>query len=196
MQFDSVHVSSTLSMLKKIHRLLAQADVVVHFNGMKFDIPVLNKEFIKHGLMPPAPYKQVDLYRVVRHSFRFESNKMDAITNALGLGRKTKHRGFELWTKCMEGDETAWKVMERYNKRDVRLLERLYHRVRPWIRQHPQMTEEGLCCPKCGSSWAQRRGVQLAVTRVYQRYQCKRCGGWFRSNRPLTTDKGERGVNI
>lgn len=196
MQFDSTHASGTKTMLRRIHRLLAQADTVVTFNGMRFDLPVLNKEFLKHGLNPPAPYKQIDLYRVVRQSFKFESNKLDSLTNVLGLGRKVKHKGFKLWVDCMNDDAVAWTKMERYNKQDVLLLEKLYHRVRPWIRQHPQMTEDGLCCPKCGSTWANRRGVQLAVTRAYQRYQCKRCGGWFRSNQPLITDREERGVNI
>ena len=183
-------------MLRKIHALLDAADIVVTYNGNKFDIPVLNREFIKHGLLPPSPYKQVDIYKVVRHVFRFDSNKMDSVLHDLDMGRKLKHKGFALWTECMDGDSLAWKKMTRYNMRDVKVLEKLYHRVRPWIRQHPQMTEEGLCCTKCGSSWAQRRGVQLAVTRVYQRYCCRRCGGWFRSNKALDSDNGERGINI
>ena len=33
-------------MLKEIHKLLDQADAVVHYNGSRFDIPTLNKEFL------------------------------------------------------------------------------------------------------------------------------------------------------
>ena len=44
-------------MIKGIHKLLDECDAVIHYNGSKFDIPTLNKEFLLHGLHPPAPYK-------------------------------------------------------------------------------------------------------------------------------------------
>src|SRR5450759_3734245 len=34
------------NMLKEIHKLLGEADAVVHYNGKNFDIPTLNKEFL------------------------------------------------------------------------------------------------------------------------------------------------------
>lgn len=75
-------------MLKQIHALLNEADAVVHYNGAKFDIPTLNKEFILHGLPPPAPYKQIDLLRTARSQFKFPSNKLDYIAQALDLGKR------------------------------------------------------------------------------------------------------------
>ena len=42
------------------------------------------------------------------------------------------------------------------------------------------------CCPKCGSQKYQKRGTAMALTRVYVRYQCKSCGGWFRSTRSVS----------
>ena len=46
-----------------IWKLLDEADIVVHYNGSKFDIPVLNKEFILADRTPPSPYIKVDLYK-------------------------------------------------------------------------------------------------------------------------------------
>jgi len=184
-----------VDMLYTIHNLLDVADVVVHYNGAKFDIPTLNKEFVKAGMLPPSPYKQVDLLRICRQAFRFESNKLAAIVKALGLGQKMAHHGFELWVGCMKGDKQAWKVMKRYNQMDVTLLERLYHRLLPWIAKHPS-TALGLACPKCGSTKTQRRGEQVALTRSYTRYQCQSCGGWFRSNKAVKAANVEQGVNI
>src|SRR5690349_19457114 len=94
--FDSTQKSTTRQLLHRIHRLLNEADAVVHFNGKKFDIPVLNKEFVKARMKPPAPYKQVDLYQASKSTFRFERNKLDYIARALGIGQKVKHEGFEL----------------------------------------------------------------------------------------------------
>ncbi|NIV35232.1 MAG: hypothetical protein GWN58_38990, partial [Anaerolineae bacterium] len=49
-------------MLEGAWELLDEADAVVHYNGKKFDIPTLNREFVKYGFTPPSPYKQIDLY--------------------------------------------------------------------------------------------------------------------------------------
>lgn len=170
-------------MIKGIYKLLEEAEVVVHFNGQRFDIPVLNKEFLKLGLKPPSPYKQVDLYQAVKRMFRFESNKMTAITKQLELGEKLKHRGFELWVGCVNGDAECWKVMERYNKQDVRIMERLYTKLLPWIPNHPhQGLQHAEACPRCGVvGRMQSRGIGVVRTMRYRRYQCQACGGWSRS---------------
>ena len=44
--FDSVHESKPEQMVSRVHGLLDDADVVCHYNGKKFDIPTLNREFL------------------------------------------------------------------------------------------------------------------------------------------------------
>jgi len=196
--FCSIKNDGVRVMLNAIHDLLDNADIVVHYNGCKFDIPTLNKEFVKHGMLPPAPYKQVDLLQVCRRAFRFESNKLVSVVKALGLGQKLDNHGFELWVGCMKGDAASWKKMQQYNRMDVTLLERLYHRLLPWITRHPGVNALSirLSCPKCGSSKTQRRGEQVALTKQYARYQCQTCGGWFRSNKAGKPSRLERGVSL
>ncbi len=123
--FSSLQATSHKQMLKEVHALLEEADAVVHYNGTKFDIPTLNKEFIKVGMNPPSPYKEIDLLRIARGKFRFTSNKLDYVAQFLGLGSKHKHKGMELWKGCMSNDAPSWKTMERYNKQDVKLLEKV-----------------------------------------------------------------------
>ena len=196
--FDSVHKSTAKGMLGRMHKLLHEADIVVHYNGLKFDIPTLNKEFIQHGFAPPAPYKQVDCLKEVKRMFRFQSNKLDFVSQALAIGRKVRHEGFELWIKCMEGDAAAWGRMERYNRGDVKLLETLYRRLRPWIEKHPNLGayDDVMACPKCGSEKRQRRGYAVTQMLKYPRYQCQGCGAWYRSNKSVSHHKGERAANI
>jgi DNA polymerase elongation subunit (family B) len=190
--------SDPRSMLLKIHTMLERADVVVHFNGTKFDIPVLNKEFLIHNIKPPSPYRQVDLYQLFKRKFRFESNRLDAIARRLDLGQKLKHEGFQLWIDCMAGDREAWKTMEAYNRQDVVILEKLYKRVLPWIDKHPNhgTYEDALVCTNCGGENHQRRG--FAVTRVmkYARYQCNDCGAWFRGNKSVSLRATEKFVGV
>jgi DNA polymerase elongation subunit (family B)/DNA-directed RNA polymerase subunit RPC12/RpoP len=197
-EWRSCYHSTPKRMLGRIHTLLDTADVVVHYNGMSFDIPTLNKEFVIHGFKPPAPYKQVDLLNIVREQFRFPSNKLDYVVKTLGLGEKVRHPGFELWVRCMNNDPVAWKLMERYNKQDVALLERLYDRLKPWIRNHPNHSaHSGVpCCTNCGSENFFRNGWAFTQLLKYPRYRCNDCGKYFRGNKTASLRRSERFVAV
>ena len=111
--FMSNKANSHAEMLAKIYELIDEADVVVHYNGKKFDMPTLNKEFLLQGWTPPSPYKQIDLLRVVRSNFKFPSNKLDYVAQRLNIGKKVKHEGHELWIKCMKKDQCIiYKLMK------------------------------------------------------------------------------------
>lgn len=181
--FDSVHKSDPESMLQSIHGLLDEADAVIHYNGTRFDVPTLNKEFLLHGLHPPAPYKQIDLLKTTRTCFRFPSNKLDYVAQRLGVGKKTEHEGHQLWISCMNNDPAAWKRMEKYNKQDVVLLEKIYEKILPWVKSHPNWStfNDRPGCTKCGSTHVHSRGVYVSPTKKYNRYQCQDCGTWMRS---------------
>jgi DNA polymerase elongation subunit (family B) len=181
MMFSSTYTSTPAQMLRRIHKLLDEADAVVTYNGKNFDLPTLDKEFFERHWLPPSPYKHIDLLETAR-KFRFPSRKLDWVAQRIGRGKKTKHKGMDLWKACMADDPTAWRVMERYNRRDVTLLEGVYEDMRPWIRNHPNIgayTGESVC-PNCGSADLQRRGVQVAAHTRYQRLQCQGCGAWSR----------------
>lgn len=180
--FASVHDKSMDEMLAEIHALLDEADIVVHYNGTKFDIPTLNKEFVKAGMLPPSPYQEVDLLLKARRAFRFPSFKLDHIARELGVGQKVKHAGHDLWVQCMAGDEKAWATMTKYNKNDVVILERVYDRLMPWIKTHPNhgVWAGKPVCPTCGGTVISR-GEYRSKTRVYRRFQCKGCGAWSRA---------------
>ena len=182
--FDSVHQSKPRKMLKGIHALLEEADAVIHYNGARFDIPTLNKEFLLQRLTPPSSYKQIDLLQTARGRFRFPSNKLDYVAKSLGVGQKHGHAGHELWVKCMAGDDASWKVMEEYNKNDVVLLESVYEVFLPWIKNHPNIglyTGDDGCCPNCGGASLHKRGYSYTLNTSYQRYRCRDCGTWSRS---------------
>ena len=187
--FDSIYNSRPRTMIKRMHRLLSQADAVIHYNGTKFDIPTLNREFLMMDMAPPAPYKQIDLLRTVRNRFRFASNKLDYVARQLGIGAKVQHKGTELWLGCMNKDPESWEQMEEYNRMDVVLLEKLYERVLPWVRNHPNMSVfyRDEVCPHCASKDYQKRGLAHTTAGIYQRYKCKDPGAWFRGNKNIAS---------
>lgn len=188
-EFESVY-SNKETMLSKIHMLLEEADVVVHYNGKRFDIPTLNKEFILNGHPPPSPYRQIDVLEVVKSKFRFPSNKLDYVSQALGVGSKHKHEGHTLWVKCMAGDASAWKTMKTYNVQDIKILEAVYNKVLPWITNHPNRalysTHPEHSCPNCGSENLYKRGFSYTASGTWQRYQCQNCGAWSKGKKVLS----------
>lgn len=174
-------------MLDHLHTLLDQADVVVTYNGKKFDIPWITGELIIAGYTPPSPYKQVDLYQVIRSNARLLSNKLDYVAKRLLDERKVSHQGFQLWLDCMAGDDKAWKTMEKYAKKDTALLIPLYRKLRPWIKVGPNaaLYNGTNGCPRCGHEKLLKRGFQPTANCFYQRFQCKSCGAWSRGSTPV-----------
>lgn len=186
--FKSVYEHGNWSMMVNMHALLDVADVVVHYNGKKFDIPKLNKEFVLLKMTPPSVYKQADLYHTVRSNFSFASNKLDYVCSELGLGNKVRHKGMSLWDGCMDGNAADWKVMERYNKQDVRLLPRLHKRLLPWIKWPLSYAlYDPDACPSCGSHklFELPEPVFPGLVNAYTAYKCLKCGANSRSRLPI-----------
>lgn len=190
-EFSSLAHESKGKMIKRIHKLMDEADVIVTYNGKKFDIPHLNREFINQGLNPPSPYKQVDLYETAKRRFKFPSNKLQYVAQFLGIGEKAQTGGFDLWIRCMTSlkDREAWETMMKYNIQDVELTESVYTILKPWVTKHPNaaLFSDGskAVCTSCGSEHLQKRGVYHTLASVFQRYQCQDCGSWTRDNTPL-----------
>ena len=195
--FSSVN-DGELIMLEKIWALLDEADAVVHYNGSKFDMPILNREFLLNGFQPTSHYHQIDLLKTMRSQFRFESNKLDHVCQRLGLGGKVQHKGMSLWFGCMEGKQSDWRMMERYNKKDVKILRKLYKYVLPWIHNHPNVgmwvdNPTSPVCTNCGSTKVVSKGTQYNTkTSSYKRMRCNSCGTPLRSR--LSTQKTNANV--
>ena len=188
--FYSEHTDGHETMVRAAWEALNEADLVITYNGDRFDIKHLNREFAELGLAPPKPFKSIDLFKVVKKEFAYSSNKLDNITQRLGLPGKLSHTGFDLWLGCMSGDDKAWNLMERYNRKDVVITERLYDRLRPWIRNHPhigQFTGEEWTCANCGNSdlSKNREGEAFTYVQRYRAYRCPKCQTWLRGNKRL-----------
>lgn len=170
-------------MLAEVHKAMSEADAVVTYNGDKFDLPKLQGEFLLAGLDPTPPQTSIDVVKAVR-KFGFFVNRLAFIGPFLKVGGKIKHEGFELWVKVMEGNAPAQGRMSRYCKQDVKLLEKLYLKIRPFIKNHPHMGEvRANECGACGGKHLQSRGYRRTKTFRIQRLQCQTCGSWQEGKR-------------
>lgn len=185
---DEVMFHRGEAMVEAAYGLLDAADVVVHWNGRRFDVPHLNREFLQAGYTPPAPFRQIDLMETVKKRFRFPSNKLDYVSRVLGLAGKVAHEGHELWVKCMAGDPEAWVTMEAYNRQDVTLLEDLYRELLPWIPGHPHRQLYGGTgrCPACSGSDVRSAGSAYTQVSKFAQYRCADCGTWLRGTKRVS----------
>lgn len=171
--------------LEQAYDMMSAADAIVTYNGDRFDIPTLNKDFALVGRTPPAPSKSIDLLKAVKHQFRFPSNKLDYVAQQFEVGSKVEHEGHELWVKVLAGDPKAQKAMRKYCEHDVRITEALHDRILPWIPGYPNagLFDTTAVCPTCGGHDLERRGYRYAETGAYQQWRCKDCGRWSRSTK-------------
>lgn len=178
--FASDHHDGHQSMLEQVWELLDEADVVVGYNSKNFDLKHLAREFLVAGMPPPSPWQDVDLLPAVRRRFKFMSNRLDHVAQQVGLSGKLAHSGFDLWRGCMDGDPKAWATMRRYNIQDVRLTEKLWEVLTPWLPAGPNRALTGGGCPRCGHWELIRRGSYRTSTAEWQSLQCKGCKGYSR----------------
>lgn len=170
-------------MLQETHALLSEADALVTYNGDKFDIPNLRGEFALAGMTLPPLVPSIDVYKTAR-GLRLGIHKLGYVGKRFGIGEKMSHEGFMLWRSVMEGDPKAQKRMERYCAQDVRLLEGVYLRLRPYIRNHPHLNNQGRdACPSCGSLNVQSKGSRRTRAFKIQRLHCQNCGSWHDGKR-------------
>lgn len=166
-----------------LHKLISEADITCGHNVASFDDKVSNAEFVLHGLTPPPPHKQIDTLRIAKRHFKFSSNKLGDLAVRLGLGSKVPHSGFALWRGCLDGDPKSWRLMEKYNKGDVVLLEKVYFKLRPWMEGHPALkpredSNKNPPCPICHERKLHSRGFSVSRKGKTPRVQCQACGHW------------------
>lgn len=185
-QFYSKWADGRDGMAKAALELLSEADAVITYNGDRYDLPKIMGEILLAGLSPPPTPTSIDLIKTVK-KMGFVMNRLAYIGPLLRAGGKVKHEGFELWKSVMDGSPVAQRKMQRYCIQDVRLLVKLYNRIKPFIKNHPHLGETKHECGACGSNHVQSRGYRRTKHYKIQRVQCQSCGSWSDGTRTKIT---------
>lgn len=179
----------------QLWHLMGMADIVVAHNGNQFDVPFQQGREMYYHVAPPPPHASIDTLATVKKHARFTSNRLNDLSQHLLNESKVSHYGIDTWFGCMFGDPGMWEMMEEYNLQDVRLLEELYTLLIPWIKRRKNLSlpntndytngRPTICpAPGCGGTRLIIRGHLPPTTAgmVYRRFQCKKCGGYFKAN--------------
>lgn len=163
-----------------LQHALEDYDVLVAHNGNSFDVKILNARLLKHGMDPMPNMSYVDTKLVAKNKFRMPSARLDYLGRYLGLGRK-KRTSMKLWLDVLNGKKQALDYMVKYCAQDVRLDEKVYLKMRPFMTNHPNhrlFDPDMNTCPKCGKGPLTISKRRMTAKGFKDQYQCQSCGGY------------------
>jgi len=176
--------------VKELWKLMDEATHIIAHNAAKFDNRKSNAKFLKYDLKLPSPYQTIDTLQHAKRKFALTSNRLSYIAEYLGLESKMEtSKG--LWNKVEDGDFEALKEMDKYCQQDVKVLEEVYLKLRPYMSSHPNIglfIEDNVhSCPSCGSTHITWNPLNMYVTtsNVYSGFRCDDCGSLGRSKSGL-----------
>ncbi len=179
---DDGDMSSDLNVIKTFRDVVEDADILVAHNGNRFDIKLFNAKLMEHGLPPMPKLLTVDTIKESRSVAKLISHKLDYLGDFFGVGRKI-HNNRDLWRDILFNQDTdkALSQMVRYCKQDVKLLEKVYFKMLPYMKSHPNIADfHTMNCPKCNSSDVIKHKKRISAQGILkQQYQCKCCGSYF-----------------
>lgn len=186
--WDSKQDDSKL--IEKFIQVIKQADEIVAHNGDKFDMKELRtRALLTNNLMFPV-YRTLDTLKKAKQYFRFPSNRLDYLGQALQVGRKLDHEGMKMWVDiCERKDKEALAKMVEYCEQDVILLEDVYTAISPYIYHNTNFAilkgGDRWDCPECASNNVRLSHTDATAMGVIRRHmKCCDCRKFFKiSNR-------------
>lgn len=182
-------INADKKVCQAIYDVLKDADAVVTQNGKRFDWKFLQTRLIKHGIGPLPKIPHIDTKDEMKRNLYLFNNKLSTAGKFLVDEDKLENGGWDLWVRVSERDKKAQRLMTRYCKQDVNLLEKIFVELRKFSNSIPNYNNFNIsyaggkmACPKCGSTAVKRNGFRYTTTRRYQRYQCNSCHGYFRTD--------------
>jgi uncharacterized protein YprB with RNaseH-like and TPR domain len=168
-------------LMRDVHKVLTEdADIIVTFYGKEFDRKFLNTRMLLAGLppLPPLNSEHIDIYFTVRGNLLLHSNRLASVAETLGCPMQKTPLTGPIWVRAMAGDRKAIKYIEEHCIRDVDVLEWVYNKMRPFVRQHPRVSENREACRVCGCDRFESKGIRFTAGYPAQRLRCKQCGAW------------------
>ena len=169
-----------------------EADIVIGHNGDRFDLRKLRWRFISQQMAPPSPFRVLDTLKIARREFFAPSYKQDFLTKYFDLENKLS-TDFQLWVDCEAGDKDRLEEMVEYNRHDVMGLEELYLKIRPYIRNHPNLgvLMDKDVCPSCGADdIVETNSEYITSSNRFPVYRCDSCSTPYIRHKRNSSDGG------
>lgn len=174
--------------LRRVHRLLERADIVVGHNVDGADLPWLRNDLhIEAGLPPLPPQKTVDTLKVLRREFGVGApfKSLDAFCRISGLQGKVGAYDRDAMERATTGkSEEDRRSLTDYCAADVVATQGLYDFLRPHIKNHPALFVSGAdkvsTCHRCGNPTEPIPRRYVANVLTYSMRRCTECHAYSR----------------
>jgi hypothetical protein len=174
--------------LRKVHRLMERADIIVGHNVDNADIPWLKGDLhIEAGLPPLPPFKTVDTLKVLRKEFKSGApfKGLDAFCQIIGAPAKTdRYDRMAMERAAIEKSIEDRQRLTDYCCGDVIATQGLYDWCRPHIKNHPALFVDGkdklTVCNRCGHPTEPTAKRYVANIMTYSMRKCVSCQAYSR----------------
>lgn len=116
--------------LKKLKKLMDEADIILGQNSQSFDVPIVMGLFLYYDLIDDVrEFRQIDTLRMSRSKYKFLSHKLQYMSGKLCEIKKQTHAkfpGMSLWMEYEAKNPAAFAEMRKYNMADVQATEELF----------------------------------------------------------------------
>lgn len=125
--------------VKQLAKYISQhkVDILVTYNGSMFDVPFLNARAMLTdiNLRENFVFKHIDLYWIARKKIHTHDNKLDTVARFLKCHTSKTHIEGDCWTRAMTGDKKSMDYIVEHCVKDVKVLEEVYEKMKPFIKQ-------------------------------------------------------------
>lgn len=174
--------------LRRVHRLMSEADIIIGHNLDNADLPWLAGDLhIEGGLPPLPPRKSIDTLKVLRKQFKSGApfKSLDAICQILGLPSKTDRYDREAMERAVS--QKSVEDRERliaYCASDCIATQALYEWLLPHIPNPPTLFVDGqdtlTSCHRCGHETEPTPRRYVAAVLTYSMRRCTSCQSYSR----------------
>lgn len=107
---------------------LEQYDIVVTWNGIKFDVPFLNTRLQRWGCKEVRVQRHKDLMYTARYKLRLSSAKLETVSKFYNVEDEKTKMEPERWTMAMGGHKASYNYIIDHCKRDVKVLAQVWEK--------------------------------------------------------------------
>jgi len=128
--------SDDKELVADILSVLAEADIVIAHNGLKFDMPFLRTRAVIHGLPPVNFQKIIDPVLMARQHFRWPYNSLDMISGLINSQHQKTPLNPTVWARAIgDGDKECMDLIVEHCIADVKVLEEVIKAVKGYVRK-------------------------------------------------------------
>lgn len=123
--------------LKEIRDLWDSFDIVMGWNSLLFDVPMLNARYLRYAMNVLPTKKHVDLMWIHKHYARTRGHRLAGVASDLGVETVKFEPGAECWQIAAESGHPEHKAalakVVKHNYYDLIMTEEVAEKLKPLV---------------------------------------------------------------